>query len=124
MTVRRARRSTFAALAIIASAVAGCSLGPKGFFDVRNPAPLVRARASVMGRRLPDAAAIPPLIDRLDDPDGVVRLTAHEELRRRTGMDFGYVPWGDPLERGRAVMRWRSWWSGASVGLAGNRQSP
>ena len=35
------------------------------------------------------------LVGRLADNDPVVRLTAHEELRRRTGLDFGYVPWAN-----------------------------
>ena len=43
------------------------------------------------------------------DNDPVVRLAAHEELRRRTGQDFGYVPWASAEERTRAIDRWRGW---------------
>jgi len=49
-------------------------------------------------------------------PDEVVRLTAHDELRRRTGQDFGFVPWAGPAERAAAVARWRAWWQAAGAG--------
>jgi hypothetical protein len=64
------------------------------------------------------------LIDRLNDTDPVVRLSAFEELRRRTGQDFGYVPWGDLDERGRAVARWQSWWQARKGDLAKFRKNP
>jgi hypothetical protein len=102
----------------------GCSLGPRRFRDLSNPAPLVRARAAQLGDNLPDAAVVPRLLDRLEDSDPVVRLTAHEELKRRTGQDFGYVPWGEPAERLRAATRWRSWWQGPRSGLANSRPMP
>jgi hypothetical protein len=103
----------------------GCSIAPKNFYDLRNPAPLVRARATRMGDRLPNRVVIPTLIDQLDDPDNVVRLSASTELKRRTGQDFGYVPWADPIERAQAVARWRKWQQGGGrSALAGNRQMP
>ena len=43
-----------------------------------------------------DLGDVPALIGRLEDADPVVRLAAHEELRRRTGRDFGFVPWAEP----------------------------
>jgi hypothetical protein len=39
----------------------------------------------------------------------VVRLAASEELRKRTGKDFGFVAWASPEERATAIARWRSW---------------
>ena len=57
----------------------------------------------------PDSQVIPALVGRLGDTDPVVRLAAHEELRRRTGRDFGYVPWASPEERSSAIDRWRAW---------------
>lgn len=101
----------------------GCSLGPRRFHDLGNPAPLVRARAAQLGDRLPDPAVVPRLLDRLDDTDPVVRMTAHEELKKRTGQDFGYVPWGEPAERGRAVVRWKSWWNSRRAGLGNSRDN-
>jgi hypothetical protein len=41
-----------------------------------------------------------------------VRLTANEELRERTGHDFGFVPWGSAEERSAAIARWRTWLTG------------
>ena len=57
----------------------------------------------------PDSQVVPALVGRLGDADPVVRLAAHEELRRRTGRDFGYVPWASPEERSTAIDRWRAW---------------
>lgn len=106
MDVRRGRRL----LVLAACAAAGCTLAPRKFHDISNPAPLVRARAASMGDGLPDAVVVPTLIDRLADPDPVVRLTAHEELKKRTGQDLGYHPWDDPPLRDQAAARWRAWW--------------
>jgi HEAT repeat protein len=103
-----ARRRGWLAIALLALAV-GCSLAPKGFEGLSHPAPLVRARAVGMGRGLSDEVVLPALVDRLEDPDEVVRLTAHDELRHRSGQDFGFVPWADPAERAAAVARWRAW---------------
>lgn len=91
---------------------AGCSLGPKNFRAMRHSAPIVRARAVGKGDGRPSSEVVPALIRNLDDTDPVVRLTAHEELRKRTGQDFGFVPWSGPAERQRASTRWRSWWAG------------
>jgi hypothetical protein len=52
---------------------------------------------------------LPALVERLSDSDPVVRLAAHEELRKRTGCDFGYVPWADPEEQVGAIDQWRDW---------------
>ena len=49
-----------------------------------------------LGYGQPDSVVLPALIARLDDPDVVVRMAAHEELKRRTRRDFGYVPWASP----------------------------
>ena len=76
------------------------------------------ARAAGLGTKLPDNVVIPALIDRLGDTDPVVRLSASEELRKRTGQDFGYLPWGDLVERQRAIDQWRAWWRTRKVALA------
>ncbi len=86
----------------------GCAHGPRNFRKVQDPAPVVRARAVVLGRRQADSQVMPALVDRLSDSDPVVRLAAHEELRKRTGRDFGYVPWASPEERAGAVEQWRA----------------
>lgn len=86
----------------------GCAHGPRNFRKVQSPAPLVRARAIGLGRRQPDSRVMPALVDRLSDSDPVVRLAAHEELRKRTGQDFGYVPWASPEERAGPIQQWRA----------------
>jgi hypothetical protein len=87
----------------------GCGIAPKSFRAIRHPAPLVRARSVGLSERLPDSQAIPALVERLNDPDPVVRLTANQELKRRTGQDFGFIPWEDPQARAGAVSRWKAW---------------
>jgi hypothetical protein len=101
-------------LLVLLHAGPGCSLAPKSFRarDLTNPSPLVRARAVTLNDNVPASVVVPALMERMDDRDPVVRLAAHEELRQRTGQDFGYHPWDDQAERGQAIARWRSWWSG------------
>jgi hypothetical protein len=95
----------------------GCAHGPRSFNKVESPTPVVRARAVGLGRKKSDGKVIPALVNRLQDSDPVVRMAAHEELRRRTGQDFGYEPWASPQERAVAVSRWRAWMDG-SAGVA------
>ena len=102
----------------------GCGIGPKNFRGITHPAPVVRARSAAMGDNLPEERVVPTLIDRLEDTDPVVRLSSYEELRRRTGQDFGYLPWGDLDERGRSVAQWRAWWGGRKADLAKIRKIP
>jgi hypothetical protein len=105
----------FCAVAMLALGLApswGCGLGPRSFGPIQHSAPLVRARAIGSGDRRPDSQVVPALIGRLEDPDPVVRLAAHAELRRRTGRDFGFVPWAGAEERSGAVARWWGWLRG------------
>ncbi len=104
--------AAFAVIAIPAS-ISGCGLGPRNFRKITHPAPLVRARAMSLGYQQPDSVVIPALLGRLDDPDVVVRMAAHEELKRRTGRDFGYMPWGSLEDRASAISRWRAWLTGS-----------
>jgi hypothetical protein len=97
-----------AVLVIVVAPSWGCAHGPRNFRKVQSPAPLVRARAVGLGRRQADSQVMPALVDRLSDSDPVVRLAAHEELRKRTGRDFGYVPWASPEERAGAIEQWRA----------------
>jgi HEAT repeat protein len=102
----------------------GCGVGPRHFRSLADPSPLARARAAGLGGRRPEAEVIPALIGRLDDRDPVVRLSANEALRKRTGQDFGFVAWAEPQERAKAVARWQNWWNGRQGGLANSRQIP
>lgn len=118
----RIGKITGATLALAAMmATSGCTIAPKRFGDTVDPAPLVRARAATMGDQLPPQVVVPALLERLDDEDPVVRLTAHEELKRRTRQDFGYEPWAGDEARTQAVSRWKSWWSRVVAGVAGGQ---
>ena len=97
-------------LAMTAVGLAGCAVRPR-FMTMGNAAPIVRARSASQGEELPEQTVVPALIARLSDPDPVVRLSAHHALTKRTGKDFGFVPWADQSERDKAIARWRKWWS-------------
>ena len=86
---------------LLPAALCGCTIAPKSFSrGIGDKAPLVRARASGMGGGAAPGAVAPALVGRLEDSDPAVRLAAHEELKKSTGQDFGFVPWADPAERG------------------------
>jgi hypothetical protein len=113
------RRSTLSLLAPCAAImmIAGCgSLTPRNFRALNNPAPVVRAGAVGLGDDQPDSVAIPAWIALLDDKDSVVRMNANNSLKRRTGRDFGFVPWAEAEERVPAVARWKAWWQEALRG--------
>lgn len=113
---RRMRRALGTIALILMLALSqGCGMAkPRNFRKIQHPAPMVRARALSLGDRRPGEQVIPALVGRLDDPDPVVRLAAHEELKKRTGQDFGYVPWEEAAERQPAVGRWKDWLAGKS----------
>ena len=102
----------------------GCAHGPRRFRKIQSETPLVRARAVGLGSRSTDSQVVPVLVGRLGDADPVVRLAAHEELRKRTSRDFGYVPWGTAEERSRAIERWRNWLEQGSARPAGAVTGP
>ncbi len=112
------RLATTLVMTSVVAIAAGCSLAPKNFKGINEAEPLVRARAIPLGRGLPEKKVIPGLISSLDDHDPVVRMAASEELKSRSGQDFGFVPYAEPQERAPAVSKWRSWWSDrqASIG--------
>lgn len=118
-------RSACLGLISLTAALCGCSIAPRDFFrSNQDAAPLVRARSLGMGQNLPDSVVVPTLLARLDDPDAVVRMAAHEELRLRSGKDFGYAPWADPPERAAAVHAWKQWWAGQRASLASSHSRP
>jgi hypothetical protein len=94
----------------------GCAHGPRRFSKIDSVAPLDRARAVGLAAREPDSKALPALVGRLGDSDPVVRLAAHEELRKRTGQDFGYLPWASAEERSDAIERWQAWLRSGQAG--------
>jgi hypothetical protein len=119
----RASLGTIALILILATSQ-GCGMAKaRNFRKIRHPAPMVRARALSLGDRRPSAEVVPALVGRLDDPDPVVRMAAHEELKRRTGRDFGYVPWAEDPERQAASGRWRDWLAGKEPGATPSPQA-
>lgn len=117
----RARYPLLFALIAASCTASGCSLAPKGFKGIKKPEPLVRARAIPLGRNLPEQKVIPELLDSLNDRDAVVRLAASEELKSRSGQDFGFVPYAEEEERAPAASRWRAWWAERQSKLASFR---
>ena len=97
----------------------GCGVAPKHFRTIVDPAPITRARSISLGDKLPQRHVVPALIDRLEDDDPVVRLAAHEELKKGTGRSFGFIPWAGETERAAAITRWRAWWHDRQAALAG-----
>jgi hypothetical protein len=89
--------------------VCGCAHGTRDVRKVRPATPLARARAVGRANGLPDSGAMRTLVGRLADADPVVRMAAHEELRKRSGCDFGFVPWASDEERALPLQRWRAW---------------
>ena len=110
MARRSKRLAPLLATGLAALLLSGCSLAPKSFKGIGKPEPLVRARAIPLGRKLPEQKVVPGLIASLDDRDQVVRMAASEELKKRSGKDFGFVPYAEAEDRAPAVSRWQSWW--------------
>ena len=102
----------------------GCSIAPKTFRKLTDPAPIVRARSVSLGSSLPTERVVPSLIDSLEDKDPVVRLAAFEELKKGTGRTFGFVPWSNEADRAKAIARWRSWWKDRQGSLARVKEMP
>jgi spermidine synthase len=57
-------------------------------------------------RRVTDAVG--PLVDRLEDADGEIRMQALVALHGITGRQMGFDPEGSPAERADAVSKWRA----------------
>jgi hypothetical protein len=119
--VRIGRSLAIALGAALTLPCCGCGLKPHAFRKMQPTEPVVRARAVGQDRRQPDSQVVPALVARLEDEDPVVRLAANEELRQRTGRDFGYIPWASAEERAAAIARWRSWLSAPPMPAAAIR---
>lgn len=112
------------AVCLLVCLAGGCGVTPRGFRALTNPAAIVRARSVGYGDRLPDETVIPALIERLKDTDPVVRLAAFEELKQKSGQDFGYIPWGRVDDNAHAIEHWQAWWEERKVDLARSGRKP
>ncbi len=75
--------------------------------DLDNRSPMVRIRAIKWAGENRIEAAMPKLVDFLEDEDASVRFYAIAGLRRITGADNGYDYKASAQRRGAAVERWR-----------------
>jgi hypothetical protein len=95
---------------VVAAILAGVP-APRLDQHLGSPWPTVRtAAAEEIGRR-DHWAAIPRLIERLDDPDRDVRAASAVSLRRLTNKFLGYRAEDSTGSRRSAANRWRTWWS-------------
>ena len=87
----------------------GCqSAGGKyGDTGLESSSPTVRIMAIKRAGDSKDSAAVPQLVDCLQNEDESVRFYAVEALRRITGTDRGYDYKESPQKRAAAVKRWR-----------------
>lgn len=90
--------------------LAGCgdSFGRRvGLADLESPNPTVRIMAIKWAGDNKVSAAVPQLVDSLQDEDQSVRFYAIGGLRRITGTDCGYDYKAAAPVRAAAVKRWR-----------------
>jgi hypothetical protein len=85
--------------------LSGCVAGYQPDLGSPDPAARIRAIRQVADRQ--DHAAVPLLVNRLEDEDDAVRFYAITALVRMTGTDQGYKFYAPESERLEAVKRWR-----------------
>ncbi len=101
-------RAGFVAAALLAGVCGACGLKPLHYpADLGSPHPGLRARAVQAAVARNDPAAVPLLVDRLEDEDVAIRLYAAQALRRLTGKDFNYRYYRPLADRTLAIERWR-----------------
>jgi hypothetical protein len=77
--------------------------------DLEHRDPRVRILASERVVAEGKIELAPRLVKNLADPDGAVRMFTAVALRKLTGQDFGYKPFGLPTEQVEAVNAWNVW---------------
>ncbi len=98
---------TVTAVATLAAGLLGCNGAAARRRLMSSGNPLDRARGAIEASDARDAAAVPQLVNLLEDPDQAVRMYAVLALRRLCADDFGYRYYADEPERHAAVERWR-----------------
>src|SRR6185503_7605573 len=86
------------------------ALAPGGFRWQDDPPPPLAALELITLKGL-SQMPVPMLIDALDSEDAYQREVAGQELRLRTGQDFGYRPDLSPERRARVIAEWKKWWA-------------
>ena len=98
--------------AVLACLACACS-APMERPSFHAATPKARAAAVAEAASAKDAAAVPDLIEALDDDDPVVRSWGIRALEGITGQTLGYDPYGSQGARDDAVDRWVAWRLGA-----------
>ena len=101
--------------AVLACVVlAGCA--PGASFDSPDSTARLKAIRNAAAER--DRSAIPNLIEMLESDDPAVRVMAIGVLKDMTGEDMGYDPYGESMDRRRAIERWEAWHARGGTGGA------
>lgn len=85
---------------------AGCAQ-PDWRSRLQSEDPLARIDGAIAAGQARDRAAVPLLIDRLEDDDEAVRMYAILALERIEGTTLGYEHWADETERAHMAQQWR-----------------
>ncbi len=86
---------------------------------LRDEDPFVRQQAMTVLGDFGHVAAVPELLDALEDSQQTLRRTAAETLVRLTGYDPEYDYKASKAERSKAIKRWREWLESQSGGPSG-----
>ena len=89
--------------------LAMCSCSPVIRPSLNSSDPQARINAVIEAAKSHDEAAVPQLVDLLDDDDAAVRFFTILALERITGTRKGYDYAAPAWERAAAVDRWRDW---------------
>jgi hypothetical protein len=77
--------------------------------DLRHPDPRIRAYATKQVAEAQRTDLLDPLIQNLSDPDPAVRMFSAVALRKLTGQDLDFRPYGTVSEREAGIDRWKRW---------------
>jgi hypothetical protein len=124
---QRARAGLLGATLFLGSLLSGCAqLTWRQQLQSENP--LRRIDGAIAAARAQDRAALPLLVDRLQDDDVAVRMYAIMALEKIEGTSLGYKFWAADVDRARMAHRWRNYLrdkhQGADAPLAQRTQSP
>jgi hypothetical protein len=119
MTIRRYYRRFGVLLFVLMMVLvfAGCQSagGQRDDAGLESSNPTLRIMAIKRAGDSKDSAAVPQLVDCLQNEDNSVRFYAVEALRRITGTDRGYDYKDPPQKRAAAVKRWQDFLATSGV---------
>jgi len=102
------RTGLFGAALMIGGLLAGCAQ-PGWREQLQSEDPLRRIEGAIAAGRAKDRAAVPLLVDRLEDDDVAVRMYSILALTRIEGTSLGYKPWAGVADRVHMAQRWRDY---------------